>query len=102
VLRGEKVATSFGDADAYLVEARSIGGLSGSPVFIDLLASRRVPKKTKLAELLENGIEDIQMPIRQSPSSFRLLGVMHGHLHSPQRDGLSSRHNQGRRGERKT
>ena len=41
----EKVAASFGDADAYLVEARSIGGLSGSPVFIDLLASRREPRK---------------------------------------------------------
>jgi hypothetical protein len=27
--------------------------------------------------------EDIQMPIRQSPSSFRLLGVMHGHFRIP-------------------
>jgi hypothetical protein len=45
VFTREKVAASFGDADAYLVEARSIGGLSGSPVFIDLLASRREPRK---------------------------------------------------------
>jgi hypothetical protein len=33
--RGEKVPIAeFGDSDVYLIEARSIGGLSGSPVFI--------------------------------------------------------------------
>ena len=26
--------TNFGDMEAYLIEARSIGGLSGSPVFV--------------------------------------------------------------------
>ena len=30
----EKVPTKYGDVDAYLIEARSIGGLSGSPVFL--------------------------------------------------------------------
>jgi hypothetical protein len=35
MIRGEPVATKYcGETDAYLVEARSIGGLSGSPVFI--------------------------------------------------------------------
>ncbi len=79
-LRGEKVATSFGDTDAYLVEARSIGGLSGSPVFIDLFASRREIKSMTAAEVLK---PDAKTPIRQSPSSFRLLGVMHGHFRIP-------------------
>lgn len=84
-LRGEKVATAFGDADAYLVEARSIGGLSGSPVFIDLFASRREPKKEKLDELMKTDREYL-LRIRQSPSSFRLLGVMHGHFRIPYGD----------------
>jgi hypothetical protein len=30
----DRVRTGFGDAEAYLIEARSVGGLSGSPVFI--------------------------------------------------------------------
>jgi hypothetical protein len=34
MLPDEKVHTEFGDIDAYLIEARSIGGLSGSPAFI--------------------------------------------------------------------
>lgn len=32
----EKVTTEAGEMDAYLIEARSIGGLSGSPVFVNL------------------------------------------------------------------
>jgi hypothetical protein len=30
----DRVKTSLGDAEAYLIEARSVGGLSGSPVFL--------------------------------------------------------------------
>jgi hypothetical protein len=33
---GEKVKTEQGAIEAYLIEARSIGGLSGSPVFVNL------------------------------------------------------------------
>jgi hypothetical protein len=33
---GEPIATEDGPAVVYLMEARSIGGLSGSPVFVDL------------------------------------------------------------------
>jgi len=50
----EKVSTKIGDIDAYLIEARSIGGLSGSPVFV---------RKT--------------VAVGQGP--FYLLGLMHGH-----------------------
>ena len=35
VMNEEKVNTQIGMMDAYLIEARSIGGLSGSPVFIN-------------------------------------------------------------------
>jgi hypothetical protein len=38
----EKVRTTIGDIDAYLIEARSIGGLSGSPVFVNTTGPRAV------------------------------------------------------------
>lgn len=41
----EKVSTEMGLMDAYLVEARSIGGLSGSPVFVHLGLTRNVGGK---------------------------------------------------------
>ena len=54
----EPVPTSIGDIEAYLVEARSIGGLSGSPAFV--------------RETVYEGI-----------GSFYLLGLMHGHWDIP-------------------
>jgi hypothetical protein len=67
MLPEEQIETEFGYADVYLVEARSIGGLSGSPVFV------RPP--------LRYGIE---MPKGSTAyfdaiGKFRLLGLMHGH-----------------------
>ena len=55
-MRGEPVFTEFGDIDAYLVETRSIGGLSGSPVFVSVRTDR--------------------IGIR----AIRLLGLVHGHF----------------------
>jgi hypothetical protein len=54
----EVIPTELGDMEAYLVEARSIGGLSGSPAFV---------RKT-----VPFGI-----------GSFYLLGLMHGHWDLP-------------------
>ena len=34
MLPEEPIPTQFGSMDVYLIEARSIGGLSGSPVFV--------------------------------------------------------------------
>lgn len=59
MMRGEPVPTQLGDIDAYLVEARSIGGLSGSPVFL------HVPKFD---------------PRPGTFTQFFLLGLMHGHF----------------------
>jgi hypothetical protein len=60
----EKVYTnSFGYIDAYLIEARSIGGLSGSPVFVYLSYMRE-----------RNG----NIHFGQGPL-FYWLGIMHGH-----------------------
>jgi hypothetical protein len=57
MMKGEPVLTDYGDTEAYLVEARSINGLSGSPVFI-------------------------HTPRFDAPGAtqFRLLGLMHGHF----------------------
>ncbi len=61
----EKVATNeFGEIDAFLIEARSIGGLSGSPVFLNLGTSR-VIKGT--------------MMFGGSGPRFLFLGLVHGH-----------------------
>lgn len=60
----ERVNTADGPIDAYLVEARSIGGLSGSPVLVHLLLGR-------------GGSIDL------GQARFYLLGLMHGHFDSP-------------------
>jgi hypothetical protein len=49
--------------DSYLVEVRSIGGLSGSPVFVILPPTRPL-------------VEGITTPV---PGSFHLLGIVRGH-----------------------
>jgi len=54
----EAIPTSIGDIEAYLVEARSIGGISGSPAFVH--------------EVTDMGT-----------GSFHLLGLMHGHWDIP-------------------
>lgn len=60
----EPVSTKKGDIDAYLIESRSIGGLSGSPVFV-LMAPLRV---------LDDGT------VQASENRhWYFLGLMHGH-----------------------
>jgi hypothetical protein len=54
MMPSEPVSTSAGEIEAYLIEARSIGGLSGSPVFV-------------------------RETVRLGLGSFYLLGLMHGH-----------------------
>ncbi len=63
----EKVETAdLGAIDAYLVEARSVGGLSGSPVFVHLGVTRAVRGRV-VSETPEGHVR------------FALLGLMHGH-----------------------
>lgn len=59
----EPVSTRLGAMDAYLIEARSIGGLSGSPVFLKLGPVRRLGGKVKFAE----------------GTTIRFIGMIHGH-----------------------
>jgi hypothetical protein len=62
----EKVRTDYGDIDAYLVETRSIGGLSGSPVFVYVGEMRRIGETTQFR--------------KKGVPLFYLLGLMHGHF----------------------
>lgn len=67
----EKVnVKGFGDIEAYLVEARSIKGLSGSPVFAYLGHTRA---------------KNDNLTVGQDPL-FTWLGVMHGHWDAPKND----------------
>ena len=59
------VSRSFGAMDAYLIEARSIGGLSGSPVFLNPGIVRGLGGQIKL---------------RPGGANFLLLGLVHGHF----------------------
>lgn len=65
----EKLNTKRGKADGYLIEVRSIGGLSGSPVFLVLGSMRSIAGIT-----LPNFLQ------------FYLLGVMHGHFDETEDD----------------
>lgn len=60
----EPVSTSLGPMSAFLIEARSIGGLSGSPVLV-----QRPPIASLGGEIVIGGGPDVQ-----------LLGLMHGHF----------------------
>lgn len=61
----EKVNTGLGLMDAYLIEARSIGGLSGSPVFLPLGTRRTMTGLVMSPGQLQR---------------YYLLGLMHGHF----------------------
>lgn len=64
-LTEERIRTrDFGSMDAYLIEARSIGGLSGSPVFLNLGAMRVLKGELKFSA---------------SGPKYLLIGLMHGH-----------------------
>jgi hypothetical protein len=58
----EPIETASGNMEAYLIEARSIGGLSGSPVFVFLPSGRIINQKLQF-----------------DPPSMYWLGVMQGH-----------------------
>ena len=64
----EQIQTELGYADVYLVEARSIGGLSGSPVFV----------RHTLGMKVKVGDDRSDIMFGNGPG-VTLLGLMHGH-----------------------
>lgn len=65
----EQIQTELGYADVYLVEARSIGGLSGSPVFV---------RPTNWIEMEKREDGDVRY-LHGVDHWCTLLGLMHGH-----------------------
>ncbi len=66
MMPGEQIQTKFGYADVCLVEARSIGGLSGSPAFVRPTAN--IPlRDTRISGFLALA------------NQVKLLGVVYGH-----------------------
>jgi hypothetical protein len=61
----EPVSTEIGEIEAYLVESRSAGGLSGSPVFVDV-----GPYKI---------VDNVRQDRRAGGNVLYLLGVINGH-----------------------
>jgi hypothetical protein len=61
----EPVSTEVGDIEAYLVESRSVGGLSGSPVFVDVGTYRIV--------------DNVRQYRQAGGNVLYLLGVVNGH-----------------------
>lgn len=65
----EKIDTrDFGSIEAYLIEARSIGGLSGSPVFVTVTGNRMGGELPKAGDILFT-----------TGTQHYLLGLIHGH-----------------------
>ena len=64
----EQIQTGLGYADVILVEARSIGGISGSPVFARNTFMTKVKNR--------HGEDDI---LFANGPGVTLLGLMHGH-----------------------
>jgi len=62
MMENELIPTSRGMMEAYLIEARSIGGISGSPVFV---------------------VESVNIMGSIGTGSFYLMGLMHGHWDLP-------------------
>ncbi|HLM83216.1 MAG TPA: hypothetical protein VK302_21635 [Terriglobales bacterium] len=62
----EQIQTDLGFSDLYLVEGRSIGGLSGSPVFVRRTETFKLELQGRLTEV-------------NCPGPYKLLGLMQGH-----------------------
>lgn len=93
-LTEEKVETNdFGLMDAFLIEARSIGGLSGSPVFLNLGVSRMIGGQLKHAQS-----EPIFYLLGLIIRSLRLLQIRRlrralcAKLHSIELDEMKNKH----------
>ncbi|MGC2192041.1 MAG: hypothetical protein WA751_06880 [Candidatus Dormiibacterota bacterium] len=70
-MSGEPVETKLGSMVAYLIESRSVGGLSGSPVFVEIDPLRSI-SVDPIGGIVRTGTH-------QSSRQFYLLGMVHGH-----------------------
>jgi hypothetical protein len=73
MLPEDKVRTKMGDMDAYIIEAHSLGGISGSPIF----ARETIALAGRIA--YNHGEDEPVQRTMQTAGTFYLLGLMHGH-----------------------
>src|SRR5262245_57738934 len=66
-----KIGNYFGPRDAHLVEVRSVGGLSGSPVFVRETLQVSLP-------LVNEATGESKSAYVTVPGRYYLLGLMHG------------------------
>jgi hypothetical protein len=71
---GERVPTERGMMEAYLIESRSIGGVSGSPVFLNMAA-----RPTSILTALDVMPFWEMRSLKKSDKSYLLLGLVHGY-----------------------
>lgn len=69
---GLEIAGKGIDAEAYLIEARSIGGISGSPAFVRATGTMNMPSQNR-----KTG--EIKVMEWSAPGCTFLLGLVHGH-----------------------
>src|ERR1700722_1077275 len=72
-LPGEPLDTEHGTMPVYLVESRCVGGMSGSPVYVDVLRNR-------MAKEVTGGNMFV------GPSRFRLMGMVNGHFKGTEKE----------------
>jgi hypothetical protein len=75
---------AYGWIDAYLTEVRSLGGLSGAPVFVR--RTHRAPERRLLGSSDGGFIESHEPSSLVYSSEYSLLGLMHGHWNIPLED----------------
>lgn len=68
-MRDEPIRTGSGSMSAHLIEARSIGGHSGSPVFVNIAAPRPY-----------QATESRPLPLPGERKDYYLLGLIRGHF----------------------
>jgi hypothetical protein len=76
MMPGEQVQTQVGLMTAYIVESRSMGGLSGSPAWINIPPYARIP----------GGASSVIAGIAPVSSRIYWLGLVHGHWDLPDTD----------------
>ena len=72
IVESVKVCGKIVDAEVYLIEARSIGGLSGCPVFVSPTETLTIPNAV-------NQLGETQSLAIRFPGTYYLMGLMHRH-----------------------
>ncbi|MCJ2056321.1 hypothetical protein MKL09_07135 [Methylobacterium sp. J-048] len=80
----EPIDTGYGDATMYIIEARSIGGLSGAPVFVEIPGWEKPKTFTGVTENYFGGVPGRTPGLAfetkiEMTSTYKLIGLTHGH-----------------------